>query len=324
MYRTKRMAGCLVAVAVLAAAFGARGEIVDQILATVDTEVILQSQLMSEIAPALNALRGTLSDEELAGEANRMLREALEQAIDDRILLRQARLADAQIDEKAVEKQLDETRAQFDSEDAFLRALEATGDTVSAFRERLRKRMLAAGMAASRMKRFEKEVVVSEADVAQYYQDHKDEFVYPERVRCRTIYMEAGDDPQERAVVKARLEQLKDEIEAGADFVELANAYGESPYDEEGGLIGWMTRADFNPALENAVFALRDGEVSDVIELPGGFHLILVEQHQEAGLRTLDEVRADIEPKLREQRARQRFDEWMAELRKQSRVQIFL
>ena len=85
-----------------------------------------------------------------------------------------------------------------------------------------------------------------------------------------------------------------------------------------------MQRGDLVGKLDETAFSLGEGEVSDVIESDQGFHIIKVEKKEAAGEATLDEVRKDIEPELRRAAAAEKFKKWMEDLRKRSKVQVFI
>jgi len=308
--------------AILAVSFAAPAEIVDRIVATVGNEVILQSELLQEIAPALSELRQTAADqEEFSRLAESRLEQALEQAIESKILLRQAMLAGLDINMDTVEDRIAEIKKRFPSEQAFEEELLAAGETMSDFRERVRKQMLAISMGMRKQREFEQGVEVAESDVAQYYEDHTEEFTHPARVRLRRIFLRA--EAGERDRVRAQMAALGDQLEAGADFAELARAHSDGPDADEGGLVGWVARGDLLESLEKVAFSLAPGEVSEPLDTEYGVLLLKAEAREEAGTLSLDEARAQIEPKLRAERARERFEKWMSELRKRSRVQVF-
>jgi peptidyl-prolyl cis-trans isomerase C len=85
-----------------------------------------------------------------------------------------------------------------------------------------------------------------------------------------------------------------------------------------------VERGDLVEALETPAFALETGELSSVIETEFGFHLLMAEERQAAGVPSLEELRTEIEPRLRERYAEERYRKWMDELRKRSRVRVFL
>jgi len=302
-----------------------RADIVDQVVANVDTEVILLSDIMTELGPQIADIRRDAPNENAFNEAvQAKVRATLDQAIENRILLREAQLTGLSVDDATVEKRLEDYRKLFDTNEEFLRELEAAGETMSDLRTRLRKQMLSRTMAMRKMREFEDEVVVSESEVAQYYEDHKDDFRHPERVRCAQIFIAAPAGGGDRAVAKARLEQLRDEVVSGTEFEELAIEYSEAPGAEDGGIIGWVQRGDLVNQLENAAFGLEPGQLSEVIETDSGFHLLTIDKREPAGLATLDEARKEIGPLIRSQVATERYQKWIEELKKRSRVRVFI
>jgi len=321
--------GALAAFCVIGGA--GRGEIVDSIVATVGDEVILHSEIMSAIALDLDQLRRQTPDEEaFARRADALMREALDQAIDAKILLRQAVLSDVQVPNEQVERDIERIRQDLfpsnggSSETAFLDYLEELGLTMSTLRTQRRKQLLALKMATVKREKFEKDVVVSESDVAQYYEAHQDEFTRPGGVFIRWIVLYAEPGAPERATARARLEALREELLAGADFGELARAHSEAPGAADGGVLGWKTRGDLKKEVEDAAFALEPGGISEVLAIEHAVLLIKVERTQEAGLAPLSEVRSAIEPILRAEAAEKSYNKWMADLRKRSRVTLFL
>jgi len=305
-------------------------ETVDQVLATVDVEVILLSDVLMEIGPEMSAMREQARNaEEFSQMMDARIRETLEQSIDSRILLREALLGGLTINEAEADRRIEKFKDSYPSIEEYIRDLENAGITETEMRERFLKQQKARSMAAIKMREFEGEVVISESEVAQYYYDHQDEFSEQERARCRQIFMPKTGSDQDDAIARARLSELIAELEAGADFADLAHRYSKGPAATDGGAMGWIVKSgpdiegDLIPALENAVFGLKSGEFTDVIETEGGFHILQVDEYMEAGGATLDEVRKEIGPLLRAEAAALRFEKWMAELRKRSRVQVF-
>ncbi len=301
-----------------------QAELVDQVLATVDTEAILQSELMLEIAPRLAELQSTAADAaSFQKAADALMGEALEQAIDAKLLLREALRAGIEIEEKRIDEQLAEFKKLYDSPEQFTKELEAAGETLGDLRVRIRKQTMARAMAVRKQSEFEKQVVVSESDLAQYFEDHKDEFARPERVRVSQIFLPATGGADERAVAKARMEEILSELKQGGDFAAVAKAYSKGPEAQQGGAIGWVARGDLVQSLEEAAFTLPAAGLSNVLESPGGYHILRVDERQDAGQATLEDVRKDIEPRLRAEAAAQQYKNWIQELRNKSRVRVF-
>lgn len=322
--RPLRVPSLLFALMLAAPSIATQAELVDAVVATVDKEVILYSEIVSIIGSELENIRNTsTSQREYDRRADELISETLEEAIESKILLREARKFSIEVSDDEIETQIDSLRSNFDSEKEFMAAVQAAGESLSDLRERTRKRQMARIVSVSKLHSFEDEIIVSEEDILQYYQDHQKEFERPERVRVRRIFLLAGRDTEERADARMRLERMREEIEAGAEFEELAKLHSQGPDAELGGLIGWQRRGDFDPALDEAAFALQAGGISDVIETRYGVLLLRVDEREEQSFAPLEEVRMEIEPKIRAEAADVRYQKWLGDLRKRSRVRIF-
>lgn len=303
----------------------AKAETVDAIVATVGSEVILYSELLAEIQGELNDFRrDAQSPEAFDRLADTLLQSALEQAIEGKLLFREAQLLGVEIDDERVEARVDALRKLYPTNEAFLSELDAAGETLTEFRERQYKRLMARSVYASKLRILEADVVVDEAGLSRYYDTHREDFRRKERVRVRQIFIPVGSAPEARAKTRARIDLIREELNAGAAFDALAKRYSKAPGADQGGVIGWQQRGDLVAVLEEAVFALPAGGVSDVIETEGGVHIMKVDERQEAGIAPLDKLRMEIEPLLRSQAASERYRKWIKELHKRSRVRIFL
>jgi parvulin-like peptidyl-prolyl isomerase len=314
---------CCVLTAVGLWAAPAPAALVDGVVATVDNEVILHSDLLEEAGPLLASLQTTQgSSPEFQRELDRALREALDLVIERKLLYRQAQLAGMEVTDAQVDDRVEMIRREYRSDPEFQRMTQEAG-AMSEFRARLRQQVMALSMARSKQQQFEREVVISESDLRQYYQDNMDEFSNQERVRISRIFIPA-EDPQERQRARARLESLRSELNLGADFAGLARQHSEGPEAAAGGVVGWVSRGDLVDAIDQAAFSLPVGEVSDVLETDFGLVLVKVEERSEGGATSYDQVRTEIEPLLRAKHAQERYKKWVEELRKRSRVIVHL
>jgi len=295
----------------------ARGDLVDAVVATVDREVILHSDIMAEISPLVADLSPDSTD------FREIYAKALDQAIDQKILYREGVLNGATIPDEYVDQRLEGVRKGYENEEAFLAAIREAGETLSDFRESFKKQLLAWHVADDKRKQLQSQTVISEAELVQYYQDHIDEFQKPERVKLYRIFVAADDNEAARGKAVARMEALREELALGADFSQLALNHSEGPAKDQGGFVGWIERGEILPALEEVAFSLSPGDISPIIETEFGVMLMKVEEKMEAGLASFEEVRTALEPELRQSQAEERYQRWMSELRKRSRVRKF-
>jgi peptidyl-prolyl cis-trans isomerase D len=153
---------------------------------------------------------------------------------------------------------------------------------------------------------FEPQVTLTEADARKYYDDNQKEFEQQEQVRARHILIRSPESAGEetKAEARQRAEAALTRVKDGADFATVATEVSEDSSASNGGDLGFFRRGMMVPPFEEAAFSLQPGQTSDIVETQFGFHIIKVEERKEAGVLPFEEKRAQIEDKLRAQRAR--------------------
>ncbi len=151
---------------------------------------------------------------------------------------------------------------------------------------------------------------VTQQDLAAYYDQHRDEYRVPEQVNVRHILFKtppAGPDgkidPKALDAARAKAEDVLKQVKAGENFADLAKKYSEDTSAKEGGALGWIGRGKTVAEFEKAAFSLSKGGTSDLVQSSFGFHIIHVDDKQEAHVKTLDEVKPQIEPLIKQQKA---------------------
>jgi hypothetical protein len=152
-----------------------------------------------------------------------------------------------------------------------------------------------------------------EAEIARYYQEHRDEFARPERVRLRQILVE------NRAAADAALSELR----AGADFAAVAERFSAASGEPFGAPQGELARDELPPAFADTIFALAPGETSDVVEADYGFHIFQAVARQPAEVLSLDAARPEVLDRLRQDRADRRLEALAAEARNRYNVTVY-
>ena len=156
-------------------------------------------------------------------------------------------------------------------------------------------------------------VQVTPDDLRAYYNDHRDQYRTPEQVKVSHILIKtplpgADGKVDEKGVAEAqhRAEDLLKQLKSGAKLEDLAKKYSEDPGSaKQGGSLGWIGKGQTVPEFEKTAFSLPKGQISDLVKSSYGFHIIRVDDKQEAHTKTLDEVKAEIEPILKQQKAQQ-------------------
>ena len=154
-------------------------------------------------------------------------------------------------------------------------------------------------------------VEVTPAEVQQYYKQHEDDYRLPETVTVRHILIktptaDSNGKVDQNAVdaAKAKAEDVDKQLKGGTSFADLAKKYSDDPGSaKDGGLLPPLTRGRTVPEFEQAAFNTPVGQTTGIIRTNYGFHIIHVEAKQEARLKPLAEVKVEIEPVLKKQKA---------------------
>src|SRR5579862_8712184 len=171
-------------------------------------------------------------------------------------------------------------------------------------------------------------IQITQADLQAYYDQHRDQYRVPEQVKVSHILIKtplAGADGNvdDKGVAEAqhRAEDLLKQLKSGAKFETLAEKYSEDPGSaKQGGSLGWIGRGQTVPEFEKTALSLPKGQTSDLVKSSYGFHIIRVDDKQDAHTKSLDEVKAEIEPIIKHQKAQQIAQKHAEDLLKQARA----
>jgi peptidyl-prolyl cis-trans isomerase C len=155
-------------------------------------------------------------------------------------------------------------------------------------------------------------VSVSDREIEQYYQEHIDRYVTPERIRARHILVESEE------LAGDILRQLRE----GGDFKELAKKYSTCSSASKGGDLGWFGKGKMDPAFEKAAFALNKGELSGIVSSASGYHIIRLDDRREAKTRSLEQVRTSIERTLQKELGAREIDDLKQKIRQRDKVTV--
>lgn len=171
-----------------------------------------------------------------------------------------------------------------------------------------------------------KKLVVTPAEVSEYYAGHPDEFKHPDLVRTSHILIStpngATDDQQQRA--KQLAESVLDRAKKGEDFAKLAKEYSTDASASQGGDIGLTESGELAPEYEDAVAKLNVGEISGLVKTQFGYHIIKVTDRKKAGAATLDEVRGQLTDFLKNQKEDTEIAKLVKTLGSQAKIEILL
>jgi parvulin-like peptidyl-prolyl isomerase len=171
-----------------------------------------------------------------------------------------------------------------------------------------------------------KEAMVTDEEVKRFYDANEKGFLAPEQVRARHILVRVPSDASggERKKAREKIEGIWGRIKKGEDFGRVAAELSEDTNSQmSGGDLGYFTKGQMAKPFEEAAFSLKPGQVSGVVETEFGYHLIKVEDHQEARMVTFDAVKEQIRGRLRGEANRLKGEDLIRKIARDAGMEIY-
>ena len=296
---------------------------IERIIAKIDDDIIMLSELQDFVKPRVEKLRQNYRGEQL----NRRIRElelaALDTMIQSKLIAKRASGLELKVSEKEIENAVADILRQNKTTTAGLRAfLESQGITMEKYREDIRKRLL-----ARRVENMEVggRVSVMEQEIADYYDAHSDDYREAEKRTVRQIFfpVDKGASASEIEAQRKKADlAYKEAAKPGADFAEVAQKHSEGPARSRGGSLGSVKKGEVFPELEQLIFSTAKGGTSKPTRTRVGFHVIHVDDVAPGKVITLDRVSGKIRSKLFKEKFTKRRREWITDLKRAAFLEI--
>jgi len=275
----------------------AQGEpvLLDRIVAIVDEEMILQSDLdrAIELYQIDRQYQG-LDPEPVTPE---LRQEVLDSLIESKLIIAAAKAADLRVEEEDIESQVEERIQQliqqFGSREALEAEMRRSGMTMSDFRLRYTSQLRDQQYLRLVVGRFIRpDIEVLENEVEEYYLEHLDEMpAEPDSVTISNILIRVQPDREARQAVQRQVAEAQQALRSGSSFADVARRFSQGPNASRGGRIGTVKQGDlFDEALERAVFGLQVGEISQPVVSSRGVHLLRLDEVRPDGGRTISQI----------------------------------
>jgi peptidyl-prolyl cis-trans isomerase SurA len=209
------------------------------------------------------------------------------------------------------------------SDAAFVTALLQQGLTVEAYRQSIRDELRRAQLINQEIRG---RVNVSPEEIQRYYDAQREDYRTSGGRTVRNIFFTVppGAGDEERARVRAQAEEVRSKARSRRAFRKLAEEHSEGPGADQGGLLGTFEKGEMTEVLDAVAFALDEGTVSEVIETPDGFHLLMVDEEVDATYRPVEDVEDDIRERLYDEALADRYRDWLTnDLRERHHVEVF-
>ena len=173
---------------------------------------------------------------------------------------------------------------------------------------------------------FVQKASVSDEETKAFYDGNQDSFKQPEQVQASHILVSVDPEKGEaqKAEARKKIGEIQQKLRAGEDFEALAKEYSQCPSSARGGDLGYFQRGQMVKPFEDVAFALKSGEVSDVVETKFGYHLIKVVDKKPETVVAYDDVKDRLGQYLKQQKVEKEVDGYIDQLMAKASVEKFL
>jgi len=277
------------------AQIGSSPQLVDRIVAIVDEEAILQSDLDREVE--LYRLEKEYAGETVPQESPEVRREMLERLIESKLIIAAAKQEGMDVDEEAintsVEAKIQQFVEHFGSMENLRSELRRSGMTLEDYKARMQSQLRDQQYMRLVVGKFIRpNIEVMENEVRDYYLAHLDEMpAEPDSLTISNILIPVQPSVEVRRQVQELVAKIQADLDAGRNFEDVATEFSQGPNAGRGGEVGVVSPGDlFDPNLDRAVFALQLGEISDPVVSSRGVHLLKLDSVRPDGGRAISQI----------------------------------
>jgi parvulin-like peptidyl-prolyl isomerase len=297
--------------------------LVDRVVAVVNNEVITQSEFDSVFRPVYQQIQQAYQGPDLDREAQDVRLKLLNQLIEDRLVFQEAKKLGVKVDDSEIQEELAAFKKQFKNEADFQEQIQMEGIKIKDIEERLRERLSIEKLHDAFIRG---KVVVSPSEIEKYYKENPGEFAEKEKVEAWIITLPKNPDAISKGTMdeaaKKQAEKLAKILKKEANFEEIARKYSQDSHAKDGGHLGFIEKGSLVGNIEQALFSLPAGSVSDVLETEQAYHIFKVGQKSPPRQKTYEESKDQIREFIFRKKAHERFVQWMEELKKKSYISI--
>ncbi|MBW2545242.1 MAG: peptidylprolyl isomerase [Deltaproteobacteria bacterium] len=290
-------------------------------IAAVNGAAITQEDLDVELSMAQQQLadQGQPNDEQL----EEIKKDLFESLITRKVLYLESQKKGVEVDDTIIDERFANMKEQFPKEADFKGMLEKMRLT-----EDLLKAQLREGMAIQQL--IDQEIInnieISDKETKDYYDGHTDLFKQPEKIRASHILIKA--DPGAGESVKAdalkEIKKIQKELKEGGDFAALAKEHSQCPSAARGGDLGDFGRGQMVKPFEDAVFSMKSGEISDIVETDFGYHLIKAGERKPEMITDYKDIKDKLTQYLKQMKTGEEVKKYIEKLEEQAKIERFV
>ena len=224
---------------------------------------------------------------------------------------------------KKVDDAVARLRGRFKSDEEFRTGLAQQDLTEKELRELIRRNVVIENHVEQTIA---SKIVVSDQEVREFYDKNPETFSMPEQVRAShiLIMVDAKTGEAEKKAVRAKVDELLKQVKSGADFAKLAQENSGCPSSKQGGDLGYFSKGQMVKPFEDAAWAMKPGEISDVVETQFGYHIIKVTEKRAKDKMPFDALKGRIQESLKQRKIGEQVNATLDAVKKAAKIELFL
>ena len=283
-------------------------QVEDGIVAIVNSDLILLSEIRRELAPERERIQKEYRGDALARRLKTAEYMALTSMIERKLQLQEAKARSIVVTDQEVLEAIQQMKQQG-------RAIDGTNPAdMKSVREQLMLFRVVDREVRSG-------VMVSDSDMKRYFQEHRDRFALSEEYTLSQILIKPRS-PDDTADAREKVREVMMRLKQGEAFEDLALRFSDGPNASHGGRLGLVRQGELLPGIERTIATLVPGGISDVIETPEGFHIMRLEDKKPKQFRPYEQVRNEIQGLVFQQKSEDVFQSWLTDLKNKAYIEI--
>jgi peptidyl-prolyl cis-trans isomerase SurA len=318
----KRFLPCAIAALLLCPVLVLADTVVEQIVARVNNSIITRTQYQREeqLTKEDCQRQDSPRPEQDCAQGGK---DVLRGLIDRQLLLEKGKDLGITADTEVV-KRLDEIRKQMKlgSMEELEKAAASQGMSFEDFKQNLRTDIITQQVI---QREVSPHINVSNEEVRRFYEKHKADMAHGEEIRLSEILISTEDAPNDEskiAAAKAKADDILKQLHSGASFEDVAKKESQDPSSAQGGDLGAFARGKLAKQLEDTTFAMKVGDISDVIRTRQGFVILKVTSHIQAGTPAFKDVEDRIRDAVYMQKMQPAMRDYLKKLREEAYIDI--
>lgn len=310
----------LIALTTLCLPMAVSAEMLGRIAAVVNDDPVTTFEVEKEQKSLEKALEQNPSS--VPADKENLRKTALDSVVNKRLISQKIRELDIRISDEEVKQAIEDVKRQNNiTQETLVAALNNQGLSFDEYKSQLREQLERLRLVSQEVR---SKIQITDQETRAYYNANLNKFQMEGTFRALliTVAVPENASKEERSKRSNKISTIYSEAKGGTDFGELAKKYSDDPSAKDGGDLGSFKHGEMVDEFEEVLKKLNPGEISEPFTTGTGFHIVKLVERSTGKAEPYEKVKAQIEDTVYKKKSEERFNQWLADLRKNAAVEI--